>query len=149
MHWPVLSYNRILLSLSNFERILLQPLIHATDKYISQGALRYTWFHDCLNTYINDCNKCVRDLKDVVNVYLETNAHVAQCYKRICRIVIVDIPNDKPRQLDDVTKRIPNQIDEQVTQLNMEYNTICGVFNALREELSIYIECVSIKILQL
>lgn len=140
----ILSYNRILLSLSDFERILLQPLIQATDKYVAQGALRYTWAHDGLNTYINDCNKCIRDLKDVVNVYQKTNAQAVQCCKRICNIVMVGIPNDEPRQMEDVTKGIRNQIDEQVAQLNMEYNTICGVFNALRAKLSIDMECVSL-----
>lgn len=139
------SYNRILLSLSDFERILLRPLIHATDKYIAQGALRYTWAHDALDTYINDCNKCIRDLNDVVNVYQQTNAQVVQCCKRICDIVIVGIPNDEPRQLEDVTNGIQNQIDEQVAQLNMEHYTICGVFNALKEALSIDMECVSLK----
>lgn len=139
------SYNRILLSLSDFERILLQPLINTADKYIAPGALRYTWAHDGLDTYINDCNKCIRDLKYVVNVYQQTNAQVFQCCNKICHIVIVGIPNDEPRQLEDVTKGIRNQIDEQVTQLNMEYNTICGAFNALKEELSIDMECVSLK----
>lgn len=142
------SYNRILLSLSDFERILLQPLIHASDKYIAQGALRYTWAHDGLDTYINDCNKYVRDLKNVVNVYQQTNAQVVLCCKRIGHMVIVGIPNDEPRQLKDVTNGIRNQIDEQVAQLDMEYDTICGYLNALKEELSIDVECVSLNSFQ-
>lgn len=34
--------------------------------YIAQGALWYTCAHDGLDTYMIDCNKCIRDLKDAV-----------------------------------------------------------------------------------
>lgn len=139
----IASYNRIVLSLSDFERQLLRPLMHASDKCIAQGALKLIWANEGLDTYISDCNKAIRDLNDVVNIYRETNAQIVSGCERLAQIIIVYIANEQPRQLDEVERGIQIYVDERMELVLEEFNKIRGTISVLNEELLTYMEKVS------
>lgn len=140
----ITSYNRILQALTEFERSLLRPLILICDKCIAQGALKLIWANEGLDIYISDCNKNIRDLNDVVSMYRQTNAEIVAGCERMCQIIIVEIPKDEPQRLDVVEMAIERYCMAQMALFLKEYDAVCDLITNFNEELSFYMETVSL-----
>lgn len=139
----ITSYNRILMSLSETERLLLRPLIQICDKCIAPGALRLIWANDGLDVYISDCNKNIRDLNDFIRIYRQTNAKIVSTCERLCEIVAVVIPKGEPRQLNEIEQIVQTFLDKQTKNIEFEIDTVRKLILIIRDEM-VDIESVSV-----
>lgn len=131
----IASYNRILMSLSETERLLLRPLTQMCDKCIAPGALKLIWANDGLDAYISDCNKSIRDLSDFIRIYRNTNAKIISTAERLCEIVAIDIPKDRPRQLHEIEQMVQQYLDKQSTLIGNEFDNVCKLIVTIRNEM--------------
>ncbi|XP_055310759.1 dynein axonemal heavy chain 2 [Sitodiplosis mosellana] len=131
----ITSYNRILMSLSETERLLLMPLIQISDKCIAPGALRLIWANEGLDVYISDCNKNIRDLSDFIHIYRQTNAKIVSTCERLCQIVAVEIPKGKPRQLDEIEQLVQTYLDKQTNNIEFEVDAVRKLILIIRDEM--------------
>lgn len=131
----ITSYNRILMSLSETERILLRPLIQMSDKSIAPGALRLTWANEGLDAYVSDCNKSIRDLSDFVKMYQQTNAKIVSSCERLCEIVAIDIPKDKTRELHEIQQITQALLNKQMKNVTVEYENVCRLILTIGDEM--------------
>lgn len=131
----ITSYNRILRSLSDTERLLLKPMTHICDKCIAPGSLRLTWANEGLDDYISSCNKSIRDLSDFMRTYRQTNAQIVSSCERICEIVAVKIPNEKPRHLDEIEAMIQAHLEKQMRMISFEFDGICKKILVIRGQI--------------
>lgn len=131
----ITSYNRILMGLSEPERLLLKPMTQLCDKCIAPGSLRLTWATDGLDTYISDCNKAIRELSDFIRIYQQTNAKIVRSCERVCEICAVKIPNDKPRQLPEIEHLIGVTMNKQIACLSMEFGNVCKLILSIHDEI--------------
>lgn len=130
----ITSYNRILVRLSPTERSLMIPITKVCDKAIAPGSLRTTWANDGLDGYINECNKCIQVLYDSIRIYEQTNAKIVSSCERICEIVVVKIPNDKPRQLPEIEQLIQTHLEKQTKTISIEFENICKLIMIIRDQ---------------
>lgn len=138
----VTSYNRILMSLSNTERLLLHPLIKICDKCIAPGALRLIWAKEGLDTYISDCNKSIRDLNDFIRMYRQINTKIVSSCERLCEIVAVKFPKGEPRKLLDIEQIVEKHLSKQTKSIEHEFGKVCKLISIIRDEM-VDIEVVS------
>lgn len=138
----ITSYNRILISLSETERLLLRPLTQICDKCIAPGALKLIWANEGLDIYINDCNKNIRELSDFIRIYRQTNAKIVSTCERICEIIAVNIPCDKPRQLLEIEQMVQEYLNKQAKTIDIEFEHIRKLILIIYDEME-DIECVS------
>lgn len=131
----ITSYNRILMSLSEMERLLLQPLIRICDKCIAPGALKIVWANEGLDIYINDCNKSIRDLNDFIRMYRQTNVQIVSSCERICEIVSVEIPKEKPRRLKEIEEMVQNYLNKQMLCIEHEFDRVCKLILTIPHEM--------------
>lgn len=131
----ITSYNRILMSLSETERLLLMPLIQICDKCIAPGALRLIWANDGLDAYIADCNRNIRDLSDFIGIYRQTNAKIVSTCERLCEIVAVEIPKGEPRQLNEIEQTVQAFLDKQTNNIEFEIEAIRKLILIIRDEM--------------
>lgn len=130
----ITSYNRILVRLSATERSLLIPITKVCDKAIAPGSLRITWANEGLEGYINECNKCIQVLHDCIRIYEQTNAKIVSSCERLCEIVVVKIPNDKPRQLPEIEQLIQTHLEKQTKIISIEFENICKLILIIRDQ---------------
>ena len=130
----ITSYNRILVRLSDTERSLLKSITKVCDKNIAPGSLRITWANEGLEGYINDCNKNIQVLHDCIRIYEQTNAKIISSCERLCEIVIVKIPNDKPRQLPEIEKLTQVYLEKQTKIISIEFENICKLILIIRDQ---------------
>lgn len=131
----ITSYNRILMSLSETERLLLRPLIQISDKCIAPGALRLIWANEGLEIYIGDCNKSIRDLNDFIRIYRRTNAKIVLTCERLCEIVAVVIPKGKPRQLEEIEQSVQIYLNKQTKNIEFEIDAVRKLILIIRDEM--------------
>ncbi|XP_031626211.1 dynein heavy chain 2, axonemal [Contarinia nasturtii] len=132
----IASYNRILMSLSEMERLLLQPLIQICDKCIAPGALKIVWASDGLDIYFNDCNKSIRDLNDFIRMYRQTNEQIVCSCERLCEIVSIEIPKGKPRALNEIEEMVQNYLNKQTKCVEHEFDRVCKLTLTIRDEIA-------------
>lgn len=131
----ITSYNRILRSLSEMERLLLKPMTQLCDKCIAPGSLRLTWSNEGLDDYINSCNKSIRDLTDFMHIYRQTNAKIVASCERLCEIVAVRIPHEKPRNLGEIERLIQAHLEQQMRHILTECDSICKQLRMIHEHI--------------
>lgn len=141
----ITSYNRILMSLSETERLLLMPLIQICDKCIAPGALRLIWANDGLDIYIADCNRNIRDLSDFIGIYRQTNAKIVSTCERLCEIVAVEIPKGEPRQLIEIEQMVQTFLDKQTKNIEFEIDAVRKLILIIRNEME-DVESVSVSL---
>lgn len=129
------SYNNILLSLSETERALLRPMTQICDKCIAPGALRLTWINEGADAYVSDCNRSIQELADFVKLYHHTNNEIANCCEKICEIVTVEIPKDKPRQLCEIEEIVQAHLDKQMANITLEIDNVRKFIKIIRIEM--------------
>lgn len=138
----VTSYNRILMSLSNTERLLLHPLIKICDKCIAPGALRLIWANEGLDIYVSDGNKSIRDLNDFIRMYRQINAKIVSNCESLCEIVAVKFPKGEPRILLDIEQIVEKHLSKQTKSIEHEFGNVCKLISIIRDEM-VDIEVVS------
>lgn len=131
----ITSYNRILISLSETERLLLRPLIQICDKCIAPGALRLIWANDGLDVFISDCNKSIRDLSDFIRIYRQINGKIVLTCERLCEIVAVEIPKGEPRQLEEIEQMVQTYLDKQTKKIEFEIDAVRKFILIIRDEM--------------
>lgn len=130
----ITSYNRILERLSVAERLLLKPIIKLSDKTIAPGSLRLIWINEGLDSYIGECNKSIQILHECIRIYEQTNAKIVTNCERMCEIAVVEIPNDKPRQLREIEILVAAHMDRQTKAIQTEFESICKLILIIRDQ---------------
>lgn len=131
----ITAYNRILMSLSETERLLLRPLTQISDKCIAPAALRLTWSNDGLDVYISDCNKSIRDLSDFIRIYRQTNAKIVNNCEHLCEIIAVKIPNEKTRHLHEIEQMVQNHLEIQMVETSSQFSNVCQWILMIRDHM--------------
>lgn len=130
----ITSYNQILERLSVTERLWLKPITKVCDKTIAPGSLRLTWANENLESYIAECSKSIQILHDSIQVYERTNAKIVSSCERLCEIVGVNIPNDKPRQLVDIEHFVETRMEKQKEAISLQFENICKLIMIIRDQ---------------
>lgn len=99
-------------------------MTHICDKCIAPGSLRLTWANEGLDDYISICNKSIRDLSDFMRTYRQTNGKIVSSCERICEIVAVNIPDEKPRHLYEIEAMIQTHLEKQLKIITFEFDGI-------------------------
>lgn len=138
----VASYNKILMSVSETERLLLRPLIQTCDKSIAYGAMKLTWASEGLDTYVGDCNKNIRELNAFISIYQRANANIVKNCEKICEIVVISIPNDQPHQLPEIENSFVDYLNEQIDKIAEHHKRIEEMVLIIYREFEIHVESV-------
>lgn len=131
----IFSYNRTLMRLSDTERALLKPMTKVCDKAIAPGSLRITWANEGLESYISECNKNIQTLSECIRIYEQTNAKIVSNCERLCEIVVVKIPNDKPRELTEIEMLTQSHLDKQTKSISMEVEILCKLILTIHDQI--------------
>lgn len=140
----VASYNKILLSVSEIERLLLRPMIQICDKSIALGALKLTWANEGLDTYISDCNKNIRELNAFISVYKRANINIVNSCEQICEIIAIEIPSDQPRRLEDMECDVFVHLKSQVKKIIKKHKSIEDMVLIIYRKFETHVESVSL-----
>ncbi|XP_002132483.2 dynein-1-beta heavy chain, flagellar inner arm I1 complex [Drosophila pseudoobscura] len=80
-----LSYNRILMGLTDRERKLFRPLVLACDRHLAPGIFKFTYGADLSEqSFFEDCGEFIQDFQQIVHIYKRANRGVARCCEKIC-----------------------------------------------------------------
>lgn len=138
----LLAYNKILASISDKERLLMRPLIQTCDRCLLPGAHKLRWTSDSLDTFIVDCNKCIRDLKDFTEIYRKANIVAVQSCQQLSEVVIVHIPVKQADKLENIEKHLNLDRNTRILEIVNHHNTIMRMLSLVFTGLEMHIKTV-------
>lgn len=136
----IANYNKILMSLSDKERLLFRPLIEVCDIAILPGAYKLTWASEVIEAFIVDCTKHIRELQEFLEVYRKVNANVVETCEKISCVALVSITVKGVVSLEDVTQNVISFRNEKIFEMINYYNSVCEMLFLVYDALEIYSE---------
>lgn len=131
----IISYNKILIAISDAERLMFRPLIQICERCILPGVHKLTWANEGLDVYIAECNKQIRELREFLEIYRKVNERVVQSCEQICEVILVKISVTQPEKLENIEKALCDYRKQKILQiiehLNNIVNMIFLVYNSL------------------
>lgn len=97
--------------------------------------IRITWANEGLESYIGECNRSIQILNDCIQIYEQTNATIVSNCERLCEIVVVKIPNDKPRQLMEIEQSIQSHLEKRTKCISMEFEIFCKLILTIHDQI--------------
>lgn len=123
----LIDYNRILISLSEKERLLFRCSIQVCDSAFLPAVYKLTWNSEGLDGTIAECNRQIDDLKRLIKIYRKANMKIAGVCEEICEMNLVQLePNENGQiMFQDLVGRFVAHRQESVLELLRKQNYIC------------------------
>lgn len=122
----LVKYNRILMSLSEKERLLFRCLIQVCDTAFLPAVYRLTWNSEGLDSTILECKRQIDDLKILIKIYRKSNKKIVNACEQICGMNLVLLePNVKGKTMfDELAARFDGHRQANVMELLRTQNFI-------------------------
>lgn len=134
------SYNKILMSLSDTERLLFRPLIGICDHAILPGVFKLTWASESIDPFLADSNKHIRDLQDFLEIYRKVNLNVVEACEKISCITILCISIDQTGDWENIKQNVMSYRNEKMLELIKHYNYICEMLLLVYDALEVHLD---------
>lgn len=122
----LVEYNRILISMSEKERLLFRCLIQVCDAAFLPAVYKLTWNSEGLDNTIAECNRQIDDLKVLIKIYRKSNKKIVDACEEICGMNLVRLePNAKGKTLfDELVARFDAHRQENIMELLRTQNFV-------------------------
>lgn len=96
----LVDYNRILISMSEKERLLFRCLLQVCDTAFLPVVYRLTWNNEGLDVVMADCMRNMEELKSLVRIYRKANRKIITACEEIAAMCLVQLePNQRGKTI--------------------------------------------------
>lgn len=122
----LVDYNRILISLSEKERLLFRCLIQVCETAFLPAVYKLTWNSEGLDAVILDCTRHIEDLKLLVRIYRKANKKIIGACEKISGMRFVQLEPNQTRKtyFDDLVHRFEEHRQESLLNVLRSQNFI-------------------------
>lgn len=122
----LVDYNRILISMSEKERLLFRCLIQVCDAAFLPAVYRLTWNSEGLDAVTMDCTRNIEDLKVLVKIYREANKKIIATCEKIAGMCLVQLdPNHNGKtQFNNLVQKFKGHREENLLNVLRSQNFI-------------------------
>lgn len=101
-----LDYNRIIVSLTEKERLLFRPLIKTCDKKITAGIYKLNWAGELADNYTAECLQLTAQMQEFLTSYKVANMRVVELCEQICEQEVVQLFVKELSDLSSLEERL-------------------------------------------
>lgn len=123
----LIEYNRILITLSEKERLLFRCSIQVCDSAFMPAVYKFTWNSEGLDTVIGECIRQVDEFKTQIQIYRKVNMKIAIVCEEICEMNLVHLePNENGHiMFNEVVSKFVIYSQKSILELQRKQNHIC------------------------
>lgn len=133
------AFNRVVMSLTDKERLLFRPLIDVCVRVLLPGLHKLTWTGDGLETQIGICNRHIAELRVFLTLYRTENDAVVSLCEKISEINLVNLDLHAANSIEEIEEKVIHFCQAQLSALvqlhNEMFESIFRVFRALEKHL--------------